>query len=265
MKKPIAMVSCNDTGNVGDWIQELGLRKILPRVDFTISRENFSVCETFPRETKIFVNGWYASGRHEHFPPQREAFYIGFHGDPQILPNNPRHPIGCRDLGTWQFCLDRKIPAWVSWCASLFLNEAGEGDSREIYLVDLPEDAQEGIPEWILESSRSLTHHLPPGTSSQEAMERAKEILARYRNAGLVITTRVHAMLPCLAMGTPVLFIGRGDRPWRWTCYEHLAYRQEDMPWAEVRKGTLFPKTSPLYIQGMMRTFRDMVDGYVSM
>ena len=35
----------------------------------------------------------------------------------------------------------------------------------------------------------------------------AEELLSRYAKAQLVITSRLHCALPCLAMGTPVIFI----------------------------------------------------------
>jgi len=34
-----------------------------------------------------------------------------------------------------------------------------------------------------------------------------RDILATYAGASMVITTRIHAALPCYGMGTPVLFV----------------------------------------------------------
>ncbi len=39
------------------------------------------------------------------------------------------------------------------------------------------------------------------------ATELAKALLQRYANAKLVITSRIHAALPCLGLGTPVILV----------------------------------------------------------
>jgi hypothetical protein len=39
----------------------------------------------------------------------------------------------------------------------------------------------------------------------------ARHLLCKYADSRLVITSRIHAALPCLAMGTPVLFIVGDD------------------------------------------------------
>ena len=44
-------------------------------------------------------------------------------------------------------------------------------------------------------------------TYRDEKFSRAETILKRYVNANLVITTRLHATLPCVALGTPVLLV----------------------------------------------------------
>ena len=37
----------------------------------------------------------------------------------------------------------------------------------------------------------------------------AKNLLVRYSKAKLVVSTRIHAALPCLAINTPVIFINK--------------------------------------------------------
>jgi hypothetical protein len=39
----------------------------------------------------------------------------------------------------------------------------------------------------------------------------AEELLHKYAKAKLVITSRIHCALPCLAMGTPVIFVNGFD------------------------------------------------------
>lgn len=56
--------------------------------------------------------------------------------------------------------------------------------------------------------SRHLSHFLGVSEATfEERVQMAEQLLAQYANARLVITSRLHAALPCLAFGTPVLFV----------------------------------------------------------
>jgi polysaccharide pyruvyl transferase WcaK-like protein len=53
---------------------------------------------------------------------------------------------------------------------------------------------------------------LPTGKySDAEKFEIADTLLRKYAKAKLVVTSRIHCALPCLAMGTPVIFINGFD------------------------------------------------------
>jgi polysaccharide pyruvyl transferase WcaK-like protein len=43
----------------------------------------------------------------------------------------------------------------------------------------------------------------------EQRFQRAEALLERYARARLVITSRLHGALPCLALGTPVIFVHR--------------------------------------------------------
>jgi len=46
--------------------------------------------------------------------------------------------------------------------------------------------------------------------SVEEKLKRANEMLDLYASAKLVVTSRIHCALPCLALGTPVIFFDFG-------------------------------------------------------
>lgn len=46
-------------------------------------------------------------------------------------------------------------------------------------------------------------------TSDSKKFRQAEELLLRYSRAKLVVTSRLHCALPCLAFGTPVIFVHR--------------------------------------------------------
>ena len=45
------------------------------------------------------------------------------------------------------------------------------------------------------------------GVTDDEKMQLARDLIKRYAEAKLVVTSRIHAALPCLAVETPVIFI----------------------------------------------------------
>ena len=58
----------------------------------------------------------------------------------------------------------------------------------------------------------SLTH--------QQRFDEAEKLLRRYAKAKLVITSRIHAALPCIALGTPVILVVKN--------YDSLRYQGLD-------------------------------------
>lgn len=64
------------------------------------------------------------------------------------------------------------------------------------------------VDKELLENANYITQILPPGKQTEEEkFEYADSCLKKYAKAKLVITSRIHCALPCLAMGTPVIFL----------------------------------------------------------
>ena len=53
------------------------------------------------------------------------------------------------------------------------------------------------------------THIYPKNSSHEDRFNKSEELLKMYSKAGLVITTRIHCALPCLALKTPVILINK--------------------------------------------------------
>ena len=60
-----------------------------------------------------------------------------------------------------------------------------------------------------------FSHELP---TNQLRFQRAEELLKMYSQAALVITSRIHVALPCLGLGTPVIFLQNMDDSEESTC-----------------------------------------------
>jgi hypothetical protein len=224
------------TYNIGDDIQAVAAKRFLPSSALPINREyigDFS----HPTLVKTIVNGWFMHFQHnmhhhsDNPPPKKiwpptssiEPLFISIHFDGQFLPlafssegiayMKEHGPIGARDKDTLHQLRKRRIPSYFSGCLTLTLENHEKGRDNVLYAVDLDEECLT-----YLKSKTSLPiqviHHEDKNLASlslEERMHRAEEILSLYRKAKCVVTTRLHAAMPCLAFETPVLFILRNE------------------------------------------------------
>lgn len=152
-------------------------------------------------------------------------------------------PIGCRDQFTVDTLMEKGIEAYFTGCLTLTLDTYKVDDSlrgEEIYIVDplygyttnkkvarnyktLIRSVLSGkifelgkrkkhldtiIDSSLLESAIYVNQEPPARKyTDAEKFEMAEDLLRKYAKAKLVITSRIHCALPCLAMGTPVIFI----------------------------------------------------------
>ncbi len=156
-------------------------------------------------------------------------------------------PIGCRDLSTLQLLNGRSIQGYFSSCLTLTLgkryrHKSNENiffvdvlfryptrqavfksfnsfrkslQSRDVFLLGRRDRLIESIfGREIVRAAEQITHVYPSDEFPTEdsRFELADSILKRYETARLVVTSRIHCALPCLAMGTPVIFVNGGFR-----------------------------------------------------
>ena len=156
-------------------------------------------------------------------------------------------PIGCRDYSTLQILQDKGIDSYYSFCLTTTLDEKFKSNTRsnEIILVDLLYSYDKSIlsklnwiqvikkrpfkklrklkdyfipkaklsdflPKEVIDNSTSLNHYVSSNQSNEVLYAVAKSYLRKYATAKLVLTSRIHCALPCLALGTPVLFLMEG-------------------------------------------------------
>tara|TARA_R110001592_G_scaffold71651_2_gene218920 strand:- start:1707 stop:2678 length:972 start_codon:yes stop_codon:yes gene_type:complete len=156
-------------------------------------------------------------------------------------------PIGCRDQFTADTLKSKGIEAYFSGCLTLTLDTYKAADPERgdaIYIVDplysypkldrhfydLKSTLRNSLNGKIFELNKKKRHlkkiiskelldsaiyinQEPPANkySDVEKFKMAENLLNRYAKAKLVITSRIHCALPCLAMGTPVIFINGFD------------------------------------------------------
>lgn len=232
--------------NVGDYVQSLAARQHLPRVDHLLNRERLAdyrgertkliLNGWFTHEPAT----WCPS---PSIDPLLVSFHLNSMAERELLSGANleffrRHaPVGCRDRDSVRRFKAAGIEAFFTGCLTLTLTGYARPDAvrREVILAD-HELALGGVarlhrlkslvsPAYrarlrrrdslrrflapsLVAGAVQVEHDLPAGVmSEEEKLAAADALLRRYAQARLVITARIHCALPCLAMGTPVIFV----------------------------------------------------------
>lgn len=122
-------------------------------------------------------------------------------------------PIGCRDEQTRTILRELGVEAYLMGCFTMCLpKRSAQPAHGKAFLVDVSENLWKYIPENLKKDAVRISHAFPVQTSSMtieednRLNEEAKKLLTRYANeASMVITSRLHAAAPCIAMGIPVI------------------------------------------------------------
>ena len=200
--------------NIGDCIQTLAVEQHLPRVDFHIDRDSLSSYDG--EECALVMNGWFSHNPQAWPPsPRIHPIFYGFHMTPEAAAAYAQHvawfkrfePIGCRDQATMNTLKGWGVDAYLSLCSTLtFPRRSVEPQRRLVVFADV---RPRRFPKAFRSNAVTSAHEIAPvEPSAQYALARA--ILDFYREkASYVITSRIHAAMPCMAMGIPTLYVGR--------------------------------------------------------
>jgi hypothetical protein len=212
--------------NLGDSIQTLAAERFLPSLDKRFDRDTLGDVE----ENDIYLlimNGWFTT-RPEKWPPGASIapVFFGFHlniennkdveriflNDKSLEYFKRHEPIGCRDRATAKMLSERGIKTFYSKCLTLtFTRRSSEPENGKIFLVDI-DPKKIPLPEAIERKAVRVSHSVPHIYPDEVKLLMAKSLLDMYKNeARLVITTRLHCALPCIALGVPVIFFGNPD------------------------------------------------------
>lgn len=119
-------------------------------------------------------------------------------------------PIGCRDLHTMEGLRKNNILAYLNGCmTATFPNkriDECKKDREKIFCIDVPDSFRQYIPEDIIKNCIFLSHTFYPEELPDGPEAKAKELYEMYiREAKMIVTTRLHGALPCIAAGIPVI------------------------------------------------------------
>lgn len=207
-----------DSFNLGDDIQTLAVSRLVPQVDGYVSREALG---QVAEPCTVPLNGYFMNST--SWPPApvvRPVFYA-FHAaregqavllSPQSIEYFKRwQPIGCRDRGTQALLTAHGVEAYYSRCLSLTLPRRERAPEQgQVFLVGLSRAARQTVPKPLRRGSVTVDQARVrlPVDNTELKLALAAELLEQYRQrARLVITSKIHCAMPCIAMGIPVVFL----------------------------------------------------------
>ena len=168
------------------------------------------------------MNGWYMHDIYK-FPPSDKItpIFISVHiNNEYLIKNNIDYfkkyePIGCRDINTVSLFNKHNINAYFTGCLTLYFDDVLEKNKSK-YLVDINSDCNY-IPNINFDKNNFkdyeiIEHDIKSKNIINNIFERlkiAQNLLNKYRKAKLVITTRLHCILPCRAFNTNSIFINK--------------------------------------------------------
>lgn len=138
-------------------------------------------------------------------------------------------PIGCRDESTLTLMRENGIPSYLFGCITLTLPQRRlKNKANKIFMVDVPSnEIIPSLPEELLQNATiEEISHIYETTSDNmnvdDCLEQYRYLMERYKTeAKLIITSRLHCMAPCIAMGIPCIAYVENVSP-RFEWIDHL-------------------------------------------
>ena len=174
------------------------------------------------------MNGWhYLHVGNQYLSTHIDPIFISYHLNKNkklssiFIDSLKNHsPIGCRDIKTRDILQKYGINSYFSSCltTTLDIDFAIDENKRtnEIIFIDYKfgnyPQADKFISSLNAYNFNNISHtyhHFNIKLNHIERFRLAKSLLNRYARAKLIITTRIHGALPCLAFNTPVIFINK--------------------------------------------------------
>ena len=219
--------------NLGDYIQTLAVVNNLIKNNINnnmlffnrsnLKNFNINCCNKY--KNNVIMQGWFDNNM--DFIPNKllQPLYIGFclYDKLPIFDIKELHPvnntkIGCRDLYTLQRVGEDK--GYFSRCLTLTFDKRNENDEKndDVIIVthrynSYSKNIDYDIYKQLLKFNFKNIKHIDHAdlnfikNNCTDNLGIANNILNIYKKAKLVVTPLLHVACPCIAMGTPVVFI----------------------------------------------------------
>lgn len=212
--------------NIGDYIQSLAAKQYLGEDLELIDRDSLNFYDK--QNVNMIMNGWYYIYEGNNLISSKiNPLFVALHlNNPNTINSDTleyfkkHEPIGCRDYATRNFLLSNGVKAYFSGCLTTTLDLKYKKENVErsgVIFCDYSLEEKKKprinktltkiLKQYSQEKIEHVTHQFDFGLSHSECFNIAESLLNKYATAKLVITTRIHCALPCLALGTPVILV----------------------------------------------------------
>lgn len=224
---------------MGNEIQSIAARRFLPKIDYYIEHEKINSFNE-NKDVKTIMNAYYLDCA-TAWPPSKniDPLLISVHFDTNnftkeiILKEENKNylmeygPVGCRDLNTYNLLQENNIDSYFSGCLTLTLENNHpkmELEESEKYVIINTTKYNEELYSFLKDKTNMNIYTIFQSTlfknskpinpissfyNYKEKFYLAEKLLNIYENAECIITDRLHASLPSLALKTPVILINK--------------------------------------------------------
>lgn len=238
-------IGCS-TENLGDDIQAIAAKRFLPENSIQIERDfvgDFQNSYNVP----TIINGWFMLENNFYdktaefkynWPPSQciDPLLISLHFTPgfisTVLSEENRQylidhgPVGARDDYTLEILQKYNIPSYFSGCLTLTLENCETERTDIVYAVDIDSECLNFIRANTDFPVEEITHTLNKDSrlDTEGRLILTETILNKYKKAKYVVTSRLHAAMPCLAFNTPVLLLNISTAQYRFSGLKELVH-----------------------------------------
>ena len=219
-----------NTENIGDEIQSIAARRFLPKIDYYFDRDDIDATVVKSGEkVKLIMNGWYTH-KPELWPPKTKSIepllismFVeqtegvnysakAFSSPESVKFLNKFGPVGARDLSSRDFFNSIGVESYFSGCLTLTLIADKRVKKQDFILaVDVSDAVYNKVSSLTDRKIVRLDTYRLSDLTYDEKFKLAEYWLMLYQSAHVVVTPRLHCMLPCLALETPVIAISGRD------------------------------------------------------
>jgi len=226
MKYANIVFTGKETHNLGDYVQLLAidnLYKFMNLYDEDIVKIPYNELESWEAvdgeqvilPINIALLEYKENGLSGSFSNSILPVFIGL----TLLDNNisdkdvaflkEHEPIGCRDEYTYNNLKRAGIHVWLNGCMTLTMFQKTSIESlrsrSSVLIIDVCNELRDNIPQSIKEKATNLSQivTLKNDETIQDYVVRRYQMY--YNEAKLIITSRLHCAIPCVAMGIPVV------------------------------------------------------------
>ena len=220
-EKSFGLIHYLESDNIGDEVQSIASAHFLPRVDVLLPRDK--PLPPLKKETTVLMNAFWRHYSWLYQPmtniyPVTVAMHVtsawNSASKKKWIENKSFFAkfsnIGTRDTTTLDIFKEIGIPAQMTGCMTPFIQNPFQGLPRtdKIYFVDVDKYMEKLIPAHITANATIIKQVVSREESNgMVRYVNAYNRIEKYAQAKLIITTRIHCALPCVALGTPVIFL----------------------------------------------------------